>query len=460
MSRPAHTYKPTTEAFPDLDINKVAKELDLEARAKARADDAKAIAPDAGLDDIETEIVEYADADRKQRYQILEDALQSYAHRIASLDFHGRVTAIHQTVPDCVTALQAELASGADALHRLRRALVEHETELSDFRTRHQLKRPARTHSSARSFLKWGFLFLLLVVECVLNGSFLAKGSALGWVGGITEALAFAALNVGAAFAAATLGARLLIHRFYSLKLIGAVTLLTWVVLVVVLNLSLAHYREVAGTLASDGGREVLNRLREAPLHLAELQSWVLFGIGVLFAIAAFVDSFMLFDPYWGYGGIDRRVQKASDAYRQRKAWLVDELHNIYSEYSDQIRSLGSDLSARLSEYDRILAGRRRMLELFDAYQNQLENAVRALLRKYRSARNIPTDAAYRFTRLTIQPDEPASQQRADVEREVSKGHDVLRGQADILHHEFRAGLQKYDQIDDLVGDWRPRNGA
>jgi len=457
INRPSHIYRPGTDAFPDIDIGKAARELSIDERAKARVAE-NALPLGSQLDDVEAEIVEYLEADRKQQYHQLEDALQSYAHRVASLDFHGRVTAIHQTVPDCVTDLQTELASGTDVLSRLRKGLVEHEAELIKFRSDNGLTRPARTSSPAYKFLKWSFLFLILVIECGLNGSFLAKGNSLGWVGGITEALSFAVLNVGAALFAATIGARLLIHRMYGLKLVGFLVLVAWIAFALLLNLALAHYREISTSLVAGGGREVVERMRLAPFDLAELQSWVLFGIGVLFAIAAFADGLLLFDPYWGYGSVDRRVQAASEAYRKRKAWLVGELHAIYQDYSEQIRSLGSDLSARLGEYDRILAGRARLLELFQVYQNQLDTVLRALVKRYRVARGEAGKPVHALSQIKVRVEETGN--RADIEKQVAAGHEILRAQAEHLHKEYRAGLASYDQIDTLIGDGRPRNGA
>jgi hypothetical protein len=40
----------------------------------------------------------------------------------------------------------------------------------------------------------------LLLVELIINGNFLAKGSQLGLLGGIIEAFAFAALNLLVSF--------------------------------------------------------------------------------------------------------------------------------------------------------------------------------------------------------------------------------------------------------------------
>src|SRR5262249_55174717 len=161
----------------------------------------------------------YVEQDQRYAQQIIKEQLESYDHRLASLDFPGQVTAIYQTVPDYIAQFRAQLATGEDALDERRRDLEEHQEELAYFRKRHGLARPARTHSNAVVFLKWGFLLLLLTAESFLNGSFLAVGSEQGLVGGVSAALAFAALNVGSAFAAAVLGARLLTHRNAFLKI-------------------------------------------------------------------------------------------------------------------------------------------------------------------------------------------------------------------------------------------------
>ena len=73
------------------------------------------------------------------------------------------------------------------------------------------------------------------------------------------------------------------------------------------LNLALAHYREVSGSLVPDAGREVLVRLRTMPLAITDLKSWLFFGLGLLCSLIAFADSFLIFDPYPGYGGLEKR---------------------------------------------------------------------------------------------------------------------------------------------------------
>ena len=461
MLRAPHDYRPTTDTFPDLDPKKVAKELKLEERARERSFRKEPLRSNSQLDDIEHEIIEYVESDKKHAHQLLEEHLQSYAHRLASLDFHGRFTAIHQAAPDCVTEFQGDLAKGEDALHERRRDLIEHEKEREIFRKRHGLARPARTHSNAAAFLKWAVLFLLLAIEAGMNGNFLAAGTYQGPVGGITTALGFAALNVGGAFAAAVLGARLLIHRSAFLKMIGGMAFILWIGFTFALNLALAHYREVAKALLDsqalleEPGQQVIARLRDAPFVLNDIESWALFGLGLLFAVAAFVDSLLLFDPYFGYGGVEKRLRKARAMYQNLKAALVDDLKEIYADFSGKLAEIGKDLSRRLGEYDRIVSAKKSKVDQFNAKQTQLEMAANSILGLYRSARGLPTGEAYTLARINVGADNPDKKKREEIERMASDSQSVLRTQADLLLKEFQDGLARYDQIDKLVGDGR-----
>jgi hypothetical protein len=117
LLRAPHDYRPTTDAFPDLDPNRVTKELKLEERAQALSFRKEPMRPAGQLDDIEHEIIEYVESDKKHAHQLLEEQLQSYAQRLASLDFQGRFTAIHQTAPERGPGRAHATASPADTLH-------------------------------------------------------------------------------------------------------------------------------------------------------------------------------------------------------------------------------------------------------------------------------------------------------------------------------------------------------
>ena len=213
-----------------------------------------------------------------------------------------------------------------------------------------------------------------------LNGFFLAKGSELGYLGGAAEALVFALLNIGVAFLAGAIGVRELNHRNWLRKLFGLVALLCYLAMAIVLNLTLAHYREVAGALVSDAGQEVLMRLRTDPLGIADVKSWLFFGLGMLCSLIAFGDSYLLFDPYPGYGLLEKRRAGAYDAYIGRKNDLIERLLEIRDEAIEILEEANRDLSVRRGEHDAILESRARLMRLFEAHQSHLDRAANALL--------------------------------------------------------------------------------
>ena len=160
------------------------------------------------------------------------------------------------TAPAAVSEFRAEAAQGRDELHSLRRHLRDVEAERDDFRRRHRLTRTARWATGGSLTLKIGVLLTLFVFEVFLNGFFLAKGSELGYVGGAAEALIFALLNIGVSFLAGAVGVRELNHRNFIRKLLGLISLVGYLAIALGLNLTLAHYREAAGSFVSDAGHE------------------------------------------------------------------------------------------------------------------------------------------------------------------------------------------------------------
>src|SRR5690606_22588292 len=134
------------------------------------------------------------------------------------------------------------------------------------------------------------------------------------------------------ALIAAIFGVRLLCHKFFGFKLIGLFSLILYFGLAGVLNLALAHFREASGTLLTGAGAEVIRRLQDVPFGLAELNSWILFGIGVLFSAIAFIDGLLLTDPYLGYAGVEKRLQMKRKEYVTRKQDLIADLRDIRDE--------------------------------------------------------------------------------------------------------------------------------
>ncbi len=459
LKREQHDYRPSLEVFPTLNVDRIAAELRLaEAGAKRGARNEPA-ADSSALDDVENRIIERIEAENNAAHGLLLDELRTYKERLAGLDFEGRFATIRQAAPAAVSEFRAEAAQGRDELHRLRRHLRDLERERDEFQRRNRLKRTARWASGGNLTLKVGVLLVLFVCEVVLNGFFLAKGNELGYLGGASEALTFALFNVGGSFLIGAVGVRELNHRNLLRKLLGLIALLGYAALLIGLNLSLAHYREVSGALVADAGREVLERLRAAPLAVADLKSWLLFGLGVLCSLVAFADAFLIFDPYPGYGALEKRRAAAHEAYIRRKNDLIASLLDIRDNAIDILEEANRDLAVRRSEYDSILESRSRLGRLFAAHQSHLNRAANALLAVYReadkAARTSPPPARfaqpYAIEPFPIEQDLPEAAARDDLRRAIAQSQGVLTAQVEAIHAEFERAFASYREIDELI---------
>jgi hypothetical protein len=459
LKREQHDYRPSLEVFPVLNVDKIAADLSLVQAGARRGARNEPASDSAALDDIERRIIERIEAENNVAHGVLLDELRTYKERLTGLDFEGRFATIRQAAPAAVSEFRAEAAQGRDELHSLRRHLRDLENERDEFQRRHRLKRTARAATGGNLTLKVGVLLALFVFEVFLNGFFLAKGSELGYLGGAAEALAFALLNVGGSFLIGAVGVREINHRNVLRKLFGLIALACYLALLIGLNLALAHYREAAGALISDAGREVLVRLRTAPLALTDLKSWLLFGLGILCSLIASADAFLIFDPYPGYGALEKRRASAHDAYIRRKNDLISSLLDIRDAAIEILEEANRDLAIRRSEHDSILESRARLIRLFAAHQSHLDRAANALLAVYREANKAARQSlqparfvsTYAIDKFAVEQELPETPAREDLRRSIAESQAVLVAQVEAIHAEFERAFASYREIDDVI---------
>lgn len=467
LRREPHDYKASLQVFPDLSVDKIAAELELGRKGSERGARNEPASQSASLDEIELRVIERIESERKSAHATLLDELDAYSQRLNALDFEGRFAAIRQAAPEAIGSLRTEVANGRNELNLMRRHLRDLEVEKSVFQKRHGLDRTARASTTGTLVLKVGIILVLLLVETVLNGVFLSKGSELGLLGGTVEALTFAALNILVSFGLGRFGAPEILHRNWLRKLFGVMAIGAFLAFVVVLNLGLAHYREMAGTILDDAGREVMKRVVAQPFGLTDLKSWLFFALGVTFGVIAFLDGVKFDDPYPGYGDLQRRLTKAHDDYIERVRVLVEELDEIRVETNDALEEAGRDLSMRRTEFDRMLESRRRLISLFKSHQGQLERVCNALLGIYREANREArtTPAPKRFaTKYTIQKIEEPAELVSKTDRDrlratIIAAQEELIGHAKSVNEEFEKAAAEYRLIDAIV-DERERDGS
>ena len=343
---------------------------------------------------------------------------------------------------------------------------MENEDERDNFRRDNKLTRAPRVPSSTGQFLKITLLAFLFVSETYINGVFLAKGAELGLLGGVVEALAFAILNVLFSFGIGLGGLRQLNCPGFGRKLLGFASIVFWLAFVLLLNLALAHYREVSGTLYEDAGARVIARLHQAPFGLTDIRSWLFFAIGLVWSVIALIEGIFFTDPLPGYAALQVRVNKAHTNYIDHKNALIASLRDIRDDAAREMEAAQRDLGKRRAEHNAILEGRSRVIQLFTAHQDQLERAGNALLAQYRSAnrqaRKSPApphfDQHWQMERITVEAHLPEMLLRKSLDQEIKDSEDLLTREIRTIHDAFANAVETYHQIDDLIPE--ERHGA
>ena len=252
--KPPDDKKPSTQIFSDIDIERVALNLELESEGSERGKQDLPKSSSNSYDVIELKIIERMESELKESHALYEDQLLMYSERLANLEFEQRVTQIRQTIPDSVGDFKMEIKNGLNEFQGpLEDVKVAHD-ERENFRIENGLNRAPKEDSPARNFFKWAVILALLVIETILNGQLLSNENARGLIGGIFEAFVFASLNIGFAFLLGRLPIPQINHVSIWRKLIGITFLEIYIAFVVTINLALAHYRDSTLTFEDGGG--------------------------------------------------------------------------------------------------------------------------------------------------------------------------------------------------------------
>ncbi len=459
LGQPQHSYRPTTEIFLDLNVNRVADNLNLAVNGGERGAENRPSADAETFDDVEHQVVEFVETHKQDAHSIYLEHLHTYDERLTALNFEERFAIIQQAAPELVGEFRAEAALGRDELFSLRRRLYDSEQERDDFRRRHKLARPARLSSQGKTLLKVGILAVLFVIEVIINGNFLAKSNPQGLLGGAVQAVSFAALNIIASFLCGLVPIRLVNRRNFFLKLIGLLSAIAYLAFAIGLNLTLAHLREIPPAVNGDVGQEVMIQLLKTPLVLNDIISWVFFGIGFIFSLVAMTDGLLFTDPYFGYASLEQRCNEARAQYTEGKAELIERLREIRDAASEAMNGAARDLSVRRGEFDSIIQARGRLAQRFAEHQNHIERSCRALLAIYREAnrkaRTTPAPAyfarPYSMDRIVYVGTDRDETARDQLRQSILEAQDILNRQIQAIHEAFDEAVRSYREIDDLI---------
>ena len=455
-----HPYKISTELFGQLDVDRLAKELKLEENGTKKGKKDEPATTSQVPDKIEAKIQERLESSKKEAHHLAENELHAYNERISNLDFEGHFSQLRLTGPKVVSEIQANVTLSLNEMFRRRKRLLAVQSEFEKFQVKNGLTdRTAKVPSGAEKLLRYLILIILFVFETYFNGTYLAKSSSTGLIGGVVEAATFAFLNMGFSIIITLYGIKMLFRPEAVWKLIGFVSILLWLIAVLIFNLLLAHYREIAGSVLDGAGQQVLMRIFESPLGLVELESWMLFSIGALFALITLVDVFKFSDLFPGYTAVQQKVDTELEEYNSEFQNSVEELEDIKNQYYEDLNHISENLSVRQTELDKISSNRNRLSRLYEAHHEQLQKSSNALFSFYydsnKTARKTKPPARFDkqnlIAKMALSKGEGMQPREAqNIKKRISEAKKYLEEQMKIILSEFSDGIEKFNNLDKL----------
>lgn len=329
---------------PDLyriDIEQIARELELEAEATRLAAAGLPAPEQTGLTAPEAKAVQRIEQARRDFVDWASARLHGLNDGLARRDIDALVNDAGQADRRFETAAASRVAAHEPLIEELAHNAAMRARELEDFRERNRLTRPATYPEGSATFARYAVLLALIVVEGAANAYFFSQGLETGLIGGFLAAGLFAAVNLVTAFALGKYALPFVFHRNPALQGPGVLAALFAVICMVAIGLTIGHFRDALMADSGEPARAAWSALKAAPFGLRDVMSWLLFAISVLFAVFALFDGLSSDDRYPGYGEVARRAKQSRDDYLGELHGLRRELENLKA---DELTGVDRDL--------------------------------------------------------------------------------------------------------------------
>lgn len=386
INLPAHDYVQPPLIFPQLDIQRMQRRLELSARGEARGAANLPRTEEAVFDAIENSIATIIQGEAQKAWEKFAEHMQAYTARQGTLDIAARIARIKTASDETAAQFFALVQQGRDSLFRVKEEVTEAKEEFRRFRNEHGLQKRLPKYPKSH-ILHWSFIVVFVLVETSLNGSFLALGSMAGLVGGLSQALVIAAVNVLMGVIVGGTAFRHLSIKRWLPRVAALLGIAAWVLIAGAFNLAVAHYRAaLGGDYPEQAGQIAIQRLRLAPLEIGDLAGWMLCLMGIIFNAASAFDRWKMDDPYPGYGELARRREQLEQEYIEQKQEIESDLSEIKDSALAAIDALSMEIEGRREEHHGILLSRANLKDLFQGHLQYLEQCGNELLTAYRQA--------------------------------------------------------------------------
>ncbi|MGR9045835.1 MAG: hypothetical protein ACU83N_11095 [Gammaproteobacteria bacterium] len=267
-------------------------------------------------------------------------------------------------------------------LTRLKTERDQLDDEYRNFRTANGLHRIPNYPDS--QLLNFAIILLFWLLESAGNGYFFAEGSELGLLGGVAQAIIIAALNISTAFFIMGGIVRYKNHTSRWKRLGSYAGLLVYGFAVVCFNLLVAHYRDLFSTRPDMAGHQALQHFLAAPFTLADLNSWMLFLMGLLFSVFALIDGYKRDDAYPGYGKLHKRLLRLYDDYEEQRDEVIEQIESIRRIFLDRLEMMKQAVAMKHTRLVHLVEEKQAFIAEYEHGIANFATAANTLIHRYR----------------------------------------------------------------------------
>jgi len=258
---------------------------------------------------------------------------------------------------------------------------LKHLAIWNGFRYTNRLQRAPKPRAN-RSLLI-ALLILLMVLEAIVNATFLAEGSSLGLIGGFATAIFVSLISVMAGFMTGKFATPRLQHISQRERRAAWFAIAVWAIVVLGLQLFFAHYRDLVEQQDLQAHIHALRHTRLHPLTLT-FKGYALFLLGALFSLVAYLDGGHWDDPYLEYGDVSRDLEEAKTQFEAVRHAIDNEVRSIVESVREALVALRRAAEENAATLVRLSEGIPALRTSYDSKLDLLSDRCRQLLLAYR----------------------------------------------------------------------------
>lgn len=462
----ADEFIPSSAVFPDVDKERIAKDLNLEEEGAKRGVSDQPEENAGSLDHIELRAVARVEELRRRGLENFEVNRRVYSERL-NLAVSARMQ-VETDANDAKSRFLEEVTKWNSMMVTPRERVQETFRWRNRFREINGIERPAKAAASWASII--GLAFVMIVLESAGNSYLFAQKNSLGLLGGLMAAFLVSLGNVSISTLLGMATRYINCRGFGNLhkKISGMIFAAFWLCFMIVYNFLVAHFRDAVERVGEwrEAGAEAVQTLISDPIRLDAMESYVLLILGGFISVVAFLKGYNSLDPYPGYSKVAQDVIDAREEYVE---YLKDSIDTLAEHRDDAVETLkleSEEVHRNINDSVDALYGQKALQSNLDPFLEQCNISANYLLAVYRDANKASRkkkapkyfETEYAFKQFTS----PVAdiERRDEAEAQLKQVTEMVSNSITEIFEVFHTAVQGHYEIDELEGTTIARSGS